>query len=70
MWSCRGRALVMLDGCILGVHQNPARFVTAMRRLRRAGKARHAVPDAEPDHWIMQGHCQLSLHADLYLGLS
>ena len=28
----------MLDGCILGVHQDPGRFVTAIRRLRRAGK--------------------------------
>ena len=27
----------MLDGCILGVHQDPTRFVTALRRLRRAG---------------------------------
>ena len=34
---CRGRALVMLDGIILGVHQQPQAFVGAMRKLRRAG---------------------------------
>ena len=28
----------MLDGCILGVHQDPGRFVTAIRHLRRAGE--------------------------------
>jgi DNA-directed RNA polymerase III subunit RPC2 len=35
--GCRGHALVMLNGTILGVHARPNRLMSTLRKLRRAG---------------------------------